>query len=238
LEIKLAACFESLIAVVCITFDVLKKLIAGVSIRQQNILNNIKPKNFLLENSFIVQEFLLLGRDLTCDHGLSGLLLFVCQFPVLKWLNACIESSFSVSCLCSCFLVKSGLSVNDEWQKLGCKCVVSCHIQAVTDVNEGFPFTNGHQTLDAESNEWSLDRHIKLSNLIEPFSGPSRVLFNFFTSCIFSSWGVVLDLLMFFASFAAGIKFNGTFSLIKLRFLILDLIDFSVHYFSEFSTFL
>jgi len=64
--------------------------------------------------SLVSKEFLLLERNLSCDHGLSTTLLLAGKFPLLKSQGAGLEFIPLPKGFKGCLLVESGLGVDDK----------------------------------------------------------------------------------------------------------------------------
>ena len=131
LEIQFSALLKRFFTVVCISLDELEELLGLGLIIEQNVFNDLKSKDFLLEVSLVFQELLFFWRDLPCDHSLSTPLLLVGGLPILKLLDTHLEL-LPLSSRASCsFFEESGLCVYDEGQVLLCKQILACNIDSI-----------------------------------------------------------------------------------------------------------
>ena len=139
LVVELAAHFEGLHAVVCVTLDVLQQAVRSLLVREQHVFDHIESEDLLLKLLLVAQELLLLRRDLASQHGLSATLLLAGQLPVLKLLDSCFEGLALLGSLRGCLLMESALSINDEWEEVRGELVARGSVESVADVDETFP---------------------------------------------------------------------------------------------------
>jgi hypothetical protein len=169
LEIKLAASFERLHTVVCISLDVLEELVRSILVRQQQVLDNFKSEDLSLQPALVSEEFLLFGWDLARDHSLTTSLLLVGKLPVLEHLDALFKLALLVARVSCCLLVQSCLSVNDKRQELLSKNILGRRVESIAYVDHTLPFLNTHETLHCKDDERSLSVNVEFGHLIPPF---------------------------------------------------------------------
>ncbi len=108
------------------------------------MLNDLKTENLPFKLRLIFQEFLLFRRNLTSDHSLSASLLLVSELPVLEGLDSGYELVALFLSASSCLLVKSGLSVDDERQKLHSIVIQGHFIKSIGKIYQGLPLFDTH----------------------------------------------------------------------------------------------
>ena len=114
LVVELPALLEGLHAVVGIPLDVLEQALGGLPVRVEDVLDDIEAEDLLLELLLVSVELLLLGWDLSGQHGLTAPLLLAGELPVLKLLHADLEGLPLLGCLSRCLLVEGALGIDDE----------------------------------------------------------------------------------------------------------------------------